>query len=250
MQTVLFHNDVSHLMRSLEYLANALEVARRQGWDIALRVVYGDASSQPLFTPEQVAATQEKYRDAFTFTYEFFHENTGTAKGHNRMAAMSDTEYIMIMNPDIVVGPRTLLNLLAPFQGEQGSKVAMTEARQTPVEHPKAYDPKTLETAWASTACTIIRRKCFDEVQGFDAETFFMYCDDLDFSWRLRLNGYKLIYCPDAVVFHDKSIDHHGRWKTTKAERRFSAEASILLAHSIAQQVVQAPPAGPDHPQL
>ena len=91
MQTVLFHNDVSHLMRSLEYLANALEVARRQGWDIALRVVYGDASSQPLFTPEQVAATQEKYRDAFTFTYEFFHENTGTAKGHNRMAAMSDT---------------------------------------------------------------------------------------------------------------------------------------------------------------
>lgn len=33
--------------------------------------------------------------------------------------------------------------------------------------------------------------------------------DDLDFSWRLRLNGYKLIYCPDAVVFHDKSIDHH-----------------------------------------
>ena len=52
MQTVLFHNDVSHLMRSLEYLANALEVARRQGWDIALRVVYGDASSQPLFTPE------------------------------------------------------------------------------------------------------------------------------------------------------------------------------------------------------
>lgn len=188
MQTVLFHNDVSHLMRSLEYLANALEVARRQGWDITLRVVYGDASSQPLFTPEQVAATQEKYRDAFTFTYEFFHENTGTAKGHNRMAAMSDTEYIMIMNPDIVVGPRTLLNLLAPFQGEQGSKVAMTEARQTPVEHPKAYDPKTLETAWASTACTIIRRKCFDEVQGFDAETFFMYCDDLDFSWRLRLN--------------------------------------------------------------
>lgn len=231
MQTVLFHNDVSHLMRSLEYLANALEVARRQGWDIALRVVYGDASSQPLFTPEQVAATQEKYRDAFTFTYEFFHENTGTAKGHNRMAAMSDTEYIMIMNPDIVVGPRTLLNLLAPFQGEQGSKVAMTEARQTPVEHPKAYDPKTLETAWASTACTIIRRKCFDEVQGFDAETFFMYCDDLDFSWRLRLNGYKLIYCPDAVVFHDKSIDRHGRWQTTKAERRFSAEASILLAH-------------------
>lgn len=159
---------------------------------------------------------------------------------------MSDTEYIMIMNPDIVVGPRTLLNLLAPFQGEQGSKVAMTEARQTPVEHPKAYDPKTLETAWASTACTIIRRKCFDEVQGFDAETFFMYCDDLDFSWRLRLNGYKLIYCPDAVVFHDKSIDHHGRWQTTKAERRFSAEASILLAH----KWVQAPPAGPDHPQL
>ena len=231
-QTVLYHNAVPRLLRSLEYLANAWEVARRNGLDIALRVVYGDASSQPLFTQEEVQALQDKYRDTFAFSYEFFHENTGTAKGHNRMTALSDTAYIMIMNPDIVLGPRTLLNLLAPFErdGEAG-KVAMTEARQTPVEHPKAYDAKTLETSWASTACTIIRRKCFDEVQGFDADTFFMYCDDLDFSWRLRLAGYKLIYCPDAVVFHDKTIDRHGRWETTKAERRFSAEASILLAH-------------------
>lgn len=43
-------------------------------------------------------------------------------KGHNRMAAMSDTEYIMIMNPDIVVGPRTLLNLLAPSRESRGAR--------------------------------------------------------------------------------------------------------------------------------
>ena len=29
-----------------------------------------------------------------------------------------------------------------------------------------------------------------------------MYCDDVDFSWRVRLLGYKVIYRSDAPVFH------------------------------------------------
>jgi len=31
------------------------------------------------------------------------------------------------------------------------------------------------------------REELFLELQGFDADTFFLYCDDVDLSWRVRL---------------------------------------------------------------
>ena len=50
--------------------------------------------------------------------------------------------------------------------------------------------------------CGLIRRTAFDEVGGFDAELFFMYCEDIDLSWRLWLKNWKCIYVPAAVVRH------------------------------------------------
>ena len=64
-----------------------------------------------------------------------------------------------------------------------------------------------------------------------------MYCDDLDFSWRLRLAGYKIIYNPRAVVFHAKTLSSAGSWKPTSAEIYYSAEAAILMAHKYSNPV-------------
>ena len=84
-------------------------------------------------------------------------------------------------------------------------EVGMVEARQTPLEHAKEYNTKTGgETEWASTACTVFKTEVYNKINGFDAETFFLYCDDLDFSWRVRLAGYKIIYMPSAIVYHAK----------------------------------------------
>lgn len=58
-----------------------------------------------------------------------------------------------------------------------------------------------------------------------------MYCDDLDFSWLLRLAGYKIIYVPQAVVFHAKWLDENGGWMPTGAEIYYSAEAALLMAY-------------------
>lgn len=38
-------------------------------------------------------------------------------------------------------------------------------------------------------------------VGGFDAD-YFMYYEDTDLSWRLRLAGWHIVYAPDAVVHH------------------------------------------------
>jgi hypothetical protein len=53
----------------------------------------------------------------------------------------------------------------------------------------------------ASSAGCIVRRKAFDEVGGFDPD-YFIYDDDTDFSFRVRLFGYNVVFVPQAIVFH------------------------------------------------
>jgi GT2 family glycosyltransferase len=217
-------------LRSLDCIQQAVKVAADRKKQIILSVLYGDASKEPLLADSAVKEIAEKYKNEFSFSYQFFNKNTGTAQGHNRLAAASSSDFIMIMNPDIVVSPRIFLQLLIPFDNNS-LKTGIAEARQTPIEHQKSYDIHTGKTSWASTACVLIRRKAFEQVGGFDEKSFFMYCDDVDFSWMVRLLGYDVIYCPDAVVFHDKKLSASGHWIATSAEKYYSAEAALFMAH-------------------
>src|SRR5690606_12759794 len=109
--------------------------------------------------------------------------------------------------------------------------VGLVEAKQIPIEHPKDFDPETGETSWASTACAMGPLEVFREIDGFDADSFFLYGDDVDFSWRVRLAGYKVIHQSSAFVFHDKRLSHEGRWMSSPAEQYYSAEATLLLTY-------------------
>jgi GT2 family glycosyltransferase len=57
-----------------------------------------------------------------------------------------------------------------------------------------------------------------------------MYCDDVDFSWRARLDGFRVVYQPAACVFHDKRLDAQGQIVAGEAEVYYSAEASLMMA--------------------
>jgi N-acetylglucosaminyl-diphospho-decaprenol L-rhamnosyltransferase len=52
-----------------------------------------------------------------------------------------------------------------------------------------------------SGGAAAIRREALDAVGGFDP-SLFMYYEDLDVSWRLRLAGLRVVLAPDAVVVH------------------------------------------------
>ncbi|MGU3410084.1 glycosyltransferase family 2 protein [Microbacterium sp. M1A1_1b] len=52
-----------------------------------------------------------------------------------------------------------------------------------------------------SGGAAFLRRAAVAEVGGFDP-TLFMYYEDLDVAWRLRLAGYEIRHAPDAVVVH------------------------------------------------
>lgn len=52
-----------------------------------------------------------------------------------------------------------------------------------------------------SGGAVVMRTLAVKAVGGFDAD-FFMYYEDTDLSWRLRLAGWRILYAPDAVVHH------------------------------------------------
>jgi GT2 family glycosyltransferase len=229
-QSVLFGNDVADLDRSLDSLARAIELAVDSGVVDRVRVSYGDCSPSPTLTDEAVAVRSQKLQDggAEGLDYIFFNENLGSAEGNNRQWADTDAHLIFILNPDTVVAPDTLIELISPLH-KPG--VGIVEARQLPIEHPKDYDPVTGDTSWASGACSMVPLSVIRAIGGYDSRSFFLYCDDVDFSWRARMAGYRIVHRPSARVFHDKRLSADGSWSVNPAEEYWSAEGALVLAH-------------------
>jgi len=225
-QSILYQNDVAALKRALGAIACAAQLAKKSGLCERLEVFYGDCSPAPCLSDEVVAAFKQDYQDDFSFHYRFFEENLGSAAGHNRLSEQNHCDMMLIQNPDVIMAPDVVEHFLKAIHVDG---VGMVEAKQLPIEHPKDYCRKTGETDWATTACALFPKKLFDEIGGFDAESFFLYCDDVDFSWRVRLCGMKVIFLAHAVVFHDKRLSQDGNWMPTAAECYYSVEAALFM---------------------
>jgi GT2 family glycosyltransferase len=61
------------------------------------------------------------------------------------------------------------------------------------------------ETAYASGAAVIYRSQALKKTGLFDPD-FFMYHEDMDLGWKLRLCGYKNMVALDAVIYHKYSF--------------------------------------------
>jgi GT2 family glycosyltransferase len=76
-----------------------------------------------------------------------------------------------------------------------------------------------VEVGFLSGACLAIPRLTWDEVGGFPEE-FFMYCEDVDMSLRLRLRGCRLAVAPRARVIHDYEFDRGAsKWRLLERNR-------------------------------
>lgn len=227
-QVVLFNNPVGAVVRLVDSLVAAVSVARQEGSLRYAELAIGDCSPEPNLDEETVATllanTVEFGLD--DATYEHFGENLGSAGGSNRLAQAAETDRILVLNPDTYASPWMLHRQLQAFRTGAG----VVEARQLPVEHPKKYHPVTHEVSWGSGACTMFRRDVFEVVGGYDTDHFFLHCDDVDLSWRIRAAGYDVVIEPSATVIHDKSILLTGTLHAPEAERYYGLLGKLMLA--------------------
>lgn len=151
--------------------------------------------------------------------------NNGFARGVNLLASQGNGEFLFLLNPDTEIQPGCLEKLLA--QASLDPQIGICEARQIPREHPKAFDSATGETTWCSGAAALIRRNAFQKIGGFDERLYFMYCEDVDLSWKFWIRGWKCIYVRDAEVRHLTQDLMPGKRRTL--ENYFSFRNSLFL---------------------
>jgi len=103
---------------------------------------------------------------------------------------------------------------------------------------------------WAAGAFLLVRRRAFQEVEGFDEEQW-LYAEDLDLAWRLARSGWRTRYEPGAVVHHEESAATEQVWGDALpakwleatyawiARRRGIGQARSLAAFNVAMSGVE-----------
>lgn len=229
-QSVLFEPTPASLERFLRTLARSIATLTTARPEVAVEVALADGSPSPAYSPEAI----ERARWGFTGTgtravyYDHFADNPGHGGAQNRLFERYERpDVLVVCNPDTAPAPTLLVALLDRLASEEA--IGIVEARQLPLEHQKDYDHDHGDTSWASGACAAIDGALFERLGGFDADTFFLYCDDVDLSWRARLAGARVVYEPRARILHDKRLSPGAAELPSDTEVLHSGLASLLL---------------------
>jgi hypothetical protein len=106
--------------------------------------------------------------------------------------------------------------------------------------HGKPDGPATRtrrELHTASFCCMLAPAAMFDEVGPLD-ERFFMYYEETDFLRRALGRGYRLLYVPEAVIYHRESASSGGGWMTP-FKQYYATRNRIYLVRKHARSPLQ-----------
>ncbi len=159
-------------------------------------------------------------------------DNKGFSKANNQGVAIARGEYIMFLNPDTVMPEDFMVKTLAymdahPEAGAIGPRLidgkgqfAPDAKRSFPSLSVALYKTIGLNKIFSKSShfnkyyavhigerevapvdvlsgcCMMVRKSAMDKAGGPFDEDYFMYCEDVDLSYRIQKAGYKNIYFP------------------------------------------------------
>ena len=166
-------------------------------------------------------------------------ENQGFSKANNQAIKQANGKYILLLNPDTILQENTLVETISFLENNQnagalgvkmidGNGSFLPESKRSlPTPSIAFYKifglsnlfPKSkkfgqyhlnyideneiCEIDVISGAFFMMRRKIIKEIGMLD-ETFFMYGEDIDLSYRIQKAGYKNFYFPKTSIIHYK----------------------------------------------
>lgn len=101
-------------------------------------------------------------------------------------------------------------------------------AFQRGTEEPRARYERACEVFSACGGAAIYRTEYLEKTGLFD-EAHFAYLEDMDLSWRARLKGYRVSYCPAARVLHYGSATSGSKYNAFKV--RLTSRNHIWLMY-------------------
>lgn len=157
--------------------------------------------------------------------------NYGFAEGYNKAIQQIASEYVVLLNSDVEVGPKWLEAPVAALDEDRSVAGVQPKIRSCRnrdffeyagaaggfmdrygypycrgrvlhiVEKDYGQYDKPADLLWASGACLIMRTSVYKEAGGLDG-VFFAHQEEIDLCWRLKSRGYRFLCIPQSVVYH------------------------------------------------
>lgn len=151
-------------------------------------------------------------------------ENLGFAEGNNVGARVAKGDYIVFLNNDTLVHQdwlRELVKVLVKNPGIGGAQskiISMRDGNRIDCaggflntyglavergagEEDRGQYDRVDDIFFAKGAAAIFRKKLFDYFEGFDPD-YFIYHEEADLCWKIRLGGYRIVFVPNSVIYH------------------------------------------------
>lgn len=149
--------------------------------------------------------------------------NVGFAAGNNLGLRVATGEILMLLNQDTVVRPDWARALLAAFDecptcGAVGSKALYPDGR---IQHAGGYVDErgegahygygqpdqgqfeqTRDVDYVTGAAMAVSRRAMEAAGGLDEGFAGAYFEDVDWCYRIREAGFRVVYAPQAVLVH------------------------------------------------
>lgn len=239
---ILTRNQRAQTLRCLA----SLETAREKH----LSILLWDNGS----TDGTAHAVRERFPDVLVREHP---TNLGAASGRNTAARLAierwRPSHLLFLDNDTVVTEGFLAALSAPFMRDAerlaqtsakilfmtdrnrlcdagGSEIRFWSASTRPIGHGETdvgqYDYQ--RECIPPTGCLLVRSDVFEHVGGFDPRFDPYGMEDLDFSLRVRKAGYRSLFVPEAVIYHDdkepgerRTYTPHYKWLKIRNWCRF-----------------------------
>lgn len=206
------------------FLPACLEAIRRQTYR-RLEVIVADNASQD----ESVALLRRTYPEVKIVALA---ENRGFAGGVNVGLRASRGEILLLLNNDTEADSAWVSELVRalaahPEAGAAVGKILLFDRRDTLHTAGDSFRTDGLPAnrgAWQKDngqfdreeyvfggcgGAVAYRRRMLDQIGLFDEELYFS-CEDVDLAWRAQLAGWRCIYVPTAIIYHQVSASGGG----------------------------------------
>lgn len=226
LSVIIVNYNVEH------FLEQCLQSVRKASKELDVEVIVIDNNS----VDGSVKMLKEKFSEVQLIQNK---ENRGFSKANNQAIRISKGEYVLLLNPDTVVEDDTfkkVITFMDEHQDAGGLGVKMLDGKgkflpeskrglPTPSSaffkifglsaiFPKSKlfgkyhlgyldNDKIHEVEILSGAFMLLRKEALDKAGLLD-ESFFMYGEDIDLSYRLIKAGYKNYYYPETRIIHYK----------------------------------------------
>ena len=174
-------------------------------------------------------------------------KNVGFAEGNNVGMKSAKGEFIALLNSDTRVVSGWLQELAKVIQFPQAGAV---QSKLLLMDSPDLLDcagglldyygyhlergrgeksskyNKTAEIFYAKGAGVLFKREVLEKIGLFDRDIF-MYFDETDLCWRIRLKGYKVFFAPASIVYHASGLT--ASKLHTKTRHYFHARNHLLV---------------------